>query len=119
MTNDDLKILQSEYCTKQELSVQYSLLDEFVGLADNVREGEKPTHGLRHVSPIGSTGWFIWAGNYSDRSDFFKPIHLKHLSEYAPKSLKFLGLPPGWRFLFADDYEDIWFDPSLLNLPEA
>ena len=25
-----------------------------------------------------------------------------------------LALPPGWRFLLAPDYEDVWYDPSLL-----
>ncbi|WP_434048948.1 MULTISPECIES: immunity protein Imm33 domain-containing protein [Sorangium] len=29
--------------------------------------------------------------------------------------MRFLGLPPGWRFLIADEHEDVWKDPSLLN----
>jgi hypothetical protein len=28
----------------------------------------------------------------------------------------FLGLPPGWRFLIAGEHEDVWEDPSLLNV---
>lgn len=34
--------------------------------------------------------------------------------EWRPQALRYLGLPPGWRFLVAAAYEDIWFDPALL-----
>ena len=27
---------------------------------------------------------------------------------------QFLGLPPGWRFLIADGFEDVWYDAKLL-----
>jgi hypothetical protein len=27
---------------------------------------------------------------------------------------KYLGLAPGWRFLIAPGYEDVWFDEILL-----
>jgi hypothetical protein len=38
------------------------------------------------------------------------------LEEWAPLILKYLGLPPGSRFLITDDYEDVWEDKSLLNI---
>jgi hypothetical protein len=29
---------------------------------------------------------------------------------------RYLGLAPGWRFLIGEDgYEDVWFDPDLLQ----
>ncbi len=28
----------------------------------------------------------------------------------SPEVLPYLALPPGWRFLIADGYEDGWFD---------
>jgi hypothetical protein len=88
---------------------------EKVGIALNVREGVKPLNGLRHRPDLGTTGWFIWAGTeIGGQADFFKPLHVEHLEQWSPKILKFLSLPPGWRFLIADDYEDVWFDPSLL-----
>jgi hypothetical protein len=43
-------------------------------------------------------------------------MHIEHLSEIRPEVLHLLALPPGWRFLIADDYEDVWFDESLLNI---
>jgi hypothetical protein len=40
--------------------------------------------------------------------------HFKHIDEWAPNIKKYLGLPPGWRFLIAGDYEDVWFDPDII-----
>ena len=42
------------------------------------------------------------------------PIHTLHLYEWKPEIIKYLGLPPGWRFLIAPGYEDVWFDPNLV-----
>lgn len=88
-----------------------------VGIARNVREGILPINGLRHP-PVGDTsGWYIWAGQEpSDDPDFFVPLHVEHLAEWCPEARRFLGLPPGWRFLSDGDYEDVWPDPSLLNV---
>jgi hypothetical protein len=87
------------------------------GVAINVWGDLVPVNGLRHP-PVGNTsGWFLWAGEeLSAEPDFFRPIHIEHLSEIRPEVLKYLALPPGWRFLIAGDYEDVWYDKSLLNV---
>jgi hypothetical protein len=48
-----------------------------------------------------TSGWYIWAGEGgpSDDPDFFVPLHVEHLAEWCPHITKYLGLPPGWRFL--------------------
>ena len=46
---------------------------------------------------------------------FFVPLHVVHLDEWCPEVKKYLGLPPGWRFLIAEGHEDVWFDESLLT----
>jgi hypothetical protein len=77
--------------------------------------GQAPVHGLRHP-PVGeSNGWYIWAGEYSSDKDFFKPVHISHFIQRLPEVTRFLGLPPGSRFLLAGDHVDVWFDESLLN----
>ena len=43
-------------------------------------------------------------------------MHVSHLPEECPEALPFLALPPGWRFLVAGDYVDVWYDESLLNV---
>jgi hypothetical protein len=44
------------------------------------------------------------------------PLHVTHLQEWCPDAVRYLGLPPGWRFLTAKGYEDVWFDPDLLKV---
>lgn len=90
-----------------------------VGIALNVRTGLIPVHGLRHA-PVGeTTGWYLWAGDdpIPTDPDYFVPLHIEHVENWRPGILKFLGLPPGWRFLSDGEYEDIWEDPSLLDVP--
>jgi hypothetical protein len=78
--------------------------------------GQTPIHGLRHP-PVGDTnGWYIWAGEYSSDKDFFKPMHASHLTERLPEVVRFLGLPPGSRFLLAGELVDVWFDELLLTV---
>ena len=41
---------------------------------------------------------------------------MEHLSEHLPEILRYLSLPPGFRFLIDNEgYEDVWFDESLLT----
>ena len=76
-----------------------------------------PINGLRHRPQADTNGWFIWRGEeLSEDPEFFAPLHTHHLVKYCPEALKFLGLPPGYRFLIAGDYEDVWFDESLLQV---
>lgn len=89
---------------------------DIIGIAGNVFEGVLPINGLRHPPEGGTSGWYIWGGTeFSEDADFFRPSHYIHLKEMAPFVDKFFGLPPGWRFLAEPDYEDVWFDPSLLK----
>ncbi|NRD79726.1 hypothetical protein HPT25_20420 [Bacillus sp. BRMEA1] len=87
-----------------------------LGVATNVKEGKVPINGLRLYSEEGTSGWFIWAGEeFSEDPDFFVPLHIAHIDEWDPNIKKYLGLAPGWRFLIADDYEDVWFDQEMLD----
>ena len=95
---------------------QHALTHLKVGIALNVREGITPINGLRHPPEGDTTGWYIYAGEeLSDDPDFFKPLHVEHLDKWCPQIKKYLGLPAGRRFLVAGDYEDVWFDESLLS----
>jgi len=87
-----------------------------VGISSNVKDGMYPINGLRHPIQGDTTGWYIWAGDYSSDPNFFVPLHVEHLNEWCPEVLKYLGLAPGWRFLIAPNYEDVWEDSSLLDI---
>src|SRR5688500_14176325 len=81
-------------------------------------EPDWPVHGLRHPPENGTSGWYIWTGELGDNSDFFVPLHPRHLAARCPDLLPLLHSPPGTRFLIAPDHEDVWHDPSLLELSD-
>lgn len=110
----EMEKAQREICTKYGADFYNCDSSLKVGISKNVRDGARPLNGLR-IMPEGDTcGWYIWAGEqWSDSPDFFVPLHAEHLTEWAPLALRYLGLPPGWRFLITEEYEDVWEDPQL------
>jgi len=83
-----------------------------VGASDNLTTD--PLNALRHPSEHGTTGWFIWSGDYSTADDFLKPICAEHLLQVRPQIIKYLGLDIGYRFIIDNrGYEDIWYDDTL------
>jgi hypothetical protein len=94
-------------------------MDWIAGVARDVRSRLVPINGLRHPSSTGTTGWYIWwagEGGPSQDANYFEPVHVAHLVGWRPEVAKFLGLPPGWRFLTDGNYEDVWEDATLLNV---
>jgi hypothetical protein len=116
MDYKDIKFEQQLICIKYNAKYLEANTDSKIGISDNIKDGILPINGLR-ISPEGdTTGWYIWAGEeLSKADDFFKPLHLSHLKYYLPEVEKYLGLPPGWRFLIAGDYIDVWFDKDLIE----
>ena len=111
-----IEIRQREICAKFGAEFVVAPAHLKVGISENVRDGIIPLNGLRHSPEGGTTGWYIWAGEqFSESDDFFKPLHVEHMSEWCPQAQIYLGLAPGWRFLLADDYVDVWFDSKLLE----
>ena len=88
-----------------------------IGLHSSAFTNDLPLNGLRHPEQNGTSGWYIWAGEHFPTEDTaFEPYHGAHLIQSCPVAVPFLGLPPGYRFLVAPDFEDVWFDPSLLEI---
>lgn len=86
-----------------------------VGISSNLLSD--PINGLRHPAGKGTTGWFIWTGEYNDNEDFFQPICAEHLLQIRPQIIKYLGLDVGFRFIFdKNDYEDVWFDTNITHI---
>jgi hypothetical protein len=113
----DIILEQKELCKKYGVPHCPSPSHLKVGISKNIRGGIVPLNGLRHPPEGDTTGWYVWAGEeLSDDVDFFEPLHARHLSEWCPEIQKFIGLPPGWRFLKASNYEDVWYDESLLDV---
>ena len=112
----DLIKLQYEICEKYGSPYFQTPLILKVGVSISLKESIYPVNGLRHPPEGDTTGWYLWAGEYSDDPDFFVPLHAQHLEEWRPEILKYLALAPGWRFLLTPDYEDVWEDADLLDI---
>jgi hypothetical protein len=111
--NDDQ---QAEVCRQYGVALWPSAADQKIGISANVRSGVFPLNGLRILPEGDTTGWYIWAGeDLSSDPDFFLPLHASHMMDWCPKVYPYLGLPPGWRFLIAPGYEDVWYDPELVS----
>jgi hypothetical protein len=91
--------------------------EQLLAISLNVREGARPLNGVRFNPTLDQCGWFIWGGedmHYED-DNFYNALHASHISNWCPLISKYLGLPPGWRFLVTEDCEDVWFDPDVLD----
>ena len=107
---------QKALCVERGVIFTPTPLDSILGFALATR-GLVPINGLRHPAGEGSNGWYLWCGErYSSAPDFFLPTHARHVYEEIPSVSKLLGLPPGYRFLLAGDYLDVWYDDSLLRV---
>jgi hypothetical protein len=108
---------QQELCRRLKAEFIPSPANFKVGISSSARAGVQPINGLRHPPEGDTTGWYLWGGTELSAADnFFKPLHVQHLIGENSPVLRFLGLPPGWRFLIDNKgYEDIWFDETLLR----
>jgi hypothetical protein len=108
---------QAKVCSKFNADYEPIEPDSKLGVAMNVRSDLRPINGLRHPPKGDTSGWYLWAGEeLSGSPDFFQPLHAAHISEWNSMVEKYLALPPGWRFIVAEDYEDVWFDATLLDV---
>jgi hypothetical protein len=103
---------------RADISAEEPEQDPVVGVCQVLIDGswDWPVHGLRHRPEQRTSGWYVWTGELAADGDFFRPWHASHLLERCPEIRRHLALPPGSRFLIGPGYEDVWFDPSLLDL---
>lgn len=107
---------QQRLCSDFECEFVPSDPGSKVGIALNTTN-RLPMNGLRHPPQGDTSGWYLWGGEeFPTDDDAFSPLHTIHLVNHIPEVIKFLGLPPGYGFLIAGDYVDVWFDASLLNV---
>jgi hypothetical protein len=108
-------VRQKSICEWAQVQPQRPLPGSKIGIALSSLQ-KQPVHGMRIAPTETTSGWYVWCGELSEASDFFAPLHVEHLNEYLPAAVEYLDLPPGYRFLIDDaNYEDVWFDASLLE----
>jgi hypothetical protein len=119
VTAEEALQLQRVTCERLGLAALHPEPGSKLGISlKTVDSGLLPLHGLRHPPEGGTNGWYIWAGEdtQSEEADFFDPLHIGHRVESGSPVVPYLALPPGWRFVIAPSYEDVWEDPSLRDV---
>lgn len=112
-------IVQSQrgLCQKYQAGCDPPALGLKLGISKDFFSGKMPLNGLRHPPEGDTCGWYVWAGDaFPEAADSFQALHVAHLVERGSEVVRYFGLAPGWRFLIADDCEDVWFDPKLLEV---
>ena len=117
MDSAKIETLQRETCRRFATDFLTSDGASKAGVSLDALNGKVPLHGMREPPEGSLSGWFLFAGpgEPSEDEDFYQPVHMSHFPDLFPGILRYLGLPPGWRFLVAPDYEDVWFDKNLLE----
>jgi hypothetical protein len=116
--NSPTIVAQRTICERYGAEFYHTDPYQVIGVANNVQDKTLfPINGVRHPIEGQSTGWYVWRGDVlSTEDDFFKPHHVMHIHQICPEILAYLGLAPGWRFLIAPGYEDVWYDETLLQI---
>lgn len=53
--------------------------------------------------------WYFYCGDYSEKKDPYRPIHIEHLADILPGVLKFLRMPYGSGFeIDSNGGEVVW-----------
>ncbi len=109
--NKEQKLLCEKYSSEY-----YGIdLEGKVGIALQTIKTE-PLHAVRYLDEKGTTGWYIWGGEFNDEPEFFQPLCVVHLHKYCPHILKYLALKPGYRIMIdRKGFEDVWFDNELIS----
>lgn len=103
---------QKEICTKYNST--WNPIDKHLLLRASVDLTLEPLNGMRYEHDNGTTGWFIWSGEFSEAADFFEPISAEQVLQIRPQMIPYFGLDVGFRFLIDNEnYEKVWFDETL------
>ncbi len=90
MTNNEIIEIQKNICLKYNAEYFPSDVNFKVGISKNVKDKIMPINGLRHPGKGDTTGWYIWADEYSNDPDFFVPLHIEHIPGWSLLVSKYL-----------------------------
>lgn len=112
---DSLKKAQAEICLAVgSPHVEAAFDSKVLVAADTIKTF--PLNGTRLPAGEGESGWRIWGGeDVPADAAAFETMTVSDLQLVCPQLLKYLGLPPGWRVLWAPGEEDVRFDHRLLS----
>jgi hypothetical protein len=112
----DVRRAQSALCARVGVAPVFVQGVDKLGASRSLLQADAwPVRGLRHPPEAGTCGWYLYAYEYSTADDFFLPQHARHVFDARPELTGYLGLPPGWGFVLAPGYEDVFQDDRILR----
>lgn len=115
--NKKIVTRQLEKCSQHKSDYVEAPFYMMVAIARGFDKHKYPVNGLRHPPEGPMCGWYLWSGEeFPIEKDAFVTVHVAHIIKDHEELAQFLGLPPGWRFLYAGPYEDVWRDEKLLAI---
>lgn len=103
---------QQRVCKAQGAAFDPPLPLSGIACSDGVLEGRLPVGGARYRYSGKMSGWFLSTNLDDGTSKTAKVHHAYHVTAARPDLVKYLALPPGYRFDLGAGGR-IWFDPAL------
>lgn len=72
MMSVNLEEKQKQVCARHQASFLHCDLSLKLGVSRDVKSRLRPISGLRLKQENGTSGWFIWVGEFQESSDFFR-----------------------------------------------
>lgn len=99
-------------CKAHQVAPLFPNFGQYLMISDGVYEG-LPVNGVRYMSPSHMTGWWLTTDEYNDDVKSLKNVHFFHVAFTRPDILKYLALPPGFRFYISQGESGAWFDEQV------
>ncbi|HWA24803.1 MAG TPA: hypothetical protein VG734_03940 [Lacunisphaera sp.] len=110
---------QKQICAKYGADFYPCAADERAGVALQTLASE-PIYGVRKKNEDGTASWYIWGGSYSATPDFYQPLCAGHIEDSLPIALRYLALPPGYKFIIdRHGHEDVWLEEEPNQPPQT
>ena len=117
MNPEEIAIRQAGVCNGAGVAPMCPAGDDMLAIGADFDPKALPMNGLRHPVVENMSGWYLWTGQeLCQDDDYFQIRCYEHIIEDGFPWTIYLALPPGWRFLWTPDTQDVWFDPSLLDV---
>lgn len=104
---------QTLECVKIDRIPVFPTFSQMIVVSKGVFSGEE-INAVRYPSPGHMTGWWLTTDLYDGNINSLETIHYYHFAFQRPDIIKYLALPPGFRF-FSGNQSEVWFDKDALS----
>lgn len=100
---------QVTLCKEHNVIPVFPLIGQKVPMSKDIYVGSE-VNGVRYNDEGHMTGWYLTSNSYNGDISTLSVDHLYHLIKTRPEIVKFLALPPGYRFFHDSLGAEVWKD---------